>query len=249
MKTLMTFLLLALTVTAMPPTLAADPIALDLDHPSRTDAEKARDRHRLPGETLAFFGLRDDMRVIELFPGGGWYTKLLAPYLADNGTLYVAMGTDRVEKKLNEPGLDKVVPTGKVYGFEKTDAPGYIYAVERLDFEQTDVDMVLTFRNAHNLDAAARMTLNRAVFDALRPGGIYGIVDHTKRHMEGIKPRTWRRTDPVEIIKEAIDSGFEFVGYTDLHARPEDELIYDTRHDSLVNETDRYTLKFRKPAQ
>jgi predicted methyltransferase len=107
--------------------------------------------------------------------------------------------------------------------------------------------MVLTFRNAHNLNSAARTSLNRAVFAALKPGGIYGVVDHTKRHMQGIKKWTWRRSDPVQIIHEAILAGFEFVDYSDIHARPEDELLYDTRHDSLINETDRFTLKFRKP--
>ena len=223
------------------------PPNLNLDHPSRSAKEKSRDPNRLPRETLGFFGLQDDMRVIELFPGGGWYTKLLGPYLADKGKLYIALGTEDLEVKLEALGLEKVVATGSIENFKKTDAPGYIFSVDSIDLKETDVDMVLTFRNAHNLDSAARMTLNRAVFAALKPGGIYGVIDHTKRHMQGIKKWTWRRTDPVQIIHEAIVAGFEFVGYSDIHARPEDELLYDTRHDSLANESDRYTLKFRKP--
>ena len=76
-------------------------VKLELNQPSRSAEEKGRDRNRLPRETLGFFGLRDDMRVIELFPGEGWYTRLLAPFLAENGILYVAMGTGRVEEQLN----------------------------------------------------------------------------------------------------------------------------------------------------
>ena len=222
-------------------------VKLELNQPSRSAEEKGRDRNRVPRETLGFFGLRDDMRVIELFPGEGWYTRLLAPFLAQNGTLYVAMGTGRVEEQLNTPGLSKVVPTGKVVNFTKTDSPGYIYSVDSIDFEQTGVDMVLTFRNAHNLDSAGRISLSEAAFAALKPGGVFGVVDHTKRHMEAFSKATWRRTDPVQIIKEALAAGFEFVDYSDLHARPEDGLEFDTRHESLVNESDRYTLKFTKP--
>ena len=107
--------------------------------------------------------------------------------------------------------------------------------------------MILTFRNAHNFTAETRARLNKAAFAALKPGGVYGIVDHTKRHMEPLGDWTWRRLDPVMVILEAVQAGFIFEAYSDLHARQEDELKYDTRHDSLVNESDRFTLKFRKP--
>ena len=222
-------------------------INLNLNHPSRSDEEKARDKNRMPRETLAFFGLKDDMRVIELFPGGGWYTKLLGPFLAEKGALFIALGTEDLAPNLEKFGLDKVRATGTMENFTKIDAPGYIFSVDSIDLQQSDIDMVLTFRNAHNLDSAARMTLNLAVFAALKPGGIYGVIDHTRRHMEELKKWTWRRTDPVQIIKEALDAGFELVNYSNIHRRPEDELLYGTHHESLVNETDRYTLKFRKP--
>ena len=75
----------------------------------RTEAEMARDRNRRPVETLTFFGLQDDMRVIELLPGGGWYTKILAPVLKEKGELYVAIGTGNVERNLlQQPGFEDV---------------------------------------------------------------------------------------------------------------------------------------------
>lgn len=220
---------------------------LKLDFPARTADEIARDVNRKPAETLAFFGIRDDMTVVELFPGSGWYTKVLGAYLAKKGKLYVALGTERVADKLEGFGLSGVEVIGKTEGFEKTDQPGFIFSVTAVDLGVRDVDMVLTFRNAHNFTSDARAKLNRAAFDALKPGGVYGIIDHTQRHMAPFTAEAWRRVDPVQIIKEALAAGFEFVDYSTLHARPEDNLKHDTRHESLVNESDRFTLKFRKP--
>lgn len=237
-------LLLATSLVGAEQTKALD---LQLDHSSRSEKEQMRDQHRMPAETLAFFGLKSDMRVIELFPGGGWYTKLLGPYLEKDGTLYIALGTEDLVPKLSELGLSKVIATGDMQNFDRTDAPGYIFSIDSIDFQQENVDMVLTFRNAHNLNSEARTKLNRAAFSALKAGGIYGVIDHNRRHMEGLKKATWRRTDPVQIIAEAGAVGFKFVGYSTLHARPEDTLEHDSRHESLVNESDRYTLKFRKP--
>jgi predicted methyltransferase len=109
--------------------------------------------------------------------------------------------------------------------------------------------MVLTFRNVHNMTPNARAMLNKAVFEALRPGGVYGIVDHTRRHNEPTSPENWRRIDPVVVIKEALDAGFVFDAFSDLHYRVDDELRYDSQASSLAGYSDRFTLKFRKPAR
>lgn len=214
----------------------------------RSDEDRARDANRRPVETLEFFGLRDDMTVVELIPGQGWYTKILGPVLKEKGKLYVSVGTSRLEPKIDEYGLtDLLEITGKVEGFVKKEMPGFIFDIASVDLGVTDVDLVLTFRNVHNLSPEARKLINQAVFKALKPGGVYGVIDHTKRHMEPFTAVTWRRVDPVMIIKETVDAGFEFVDYSDIHARAEDSLEYDTRHESLTNESDRFTLKFRKP--
>lgn len=218
-----------------------------LDHSSRTAEEKARDINRKPVETLSFFGLEENMRVLELLPGLGWYTKILAPSLNDEGQLFIAVGTERLAPQLNTLGLKDVVVTGQVDNFHKTDLPGSIFSFDSVDLGVSNLDMVLTFRNAHNLTDEARLKLNQAVFKALKPGGIYGIVDHTRRHMQPLKAENWRRVDPVQIIKEVEAAGFDFVDYSDLHSRPEDDLQGDTKQDSLPNESDRFTLKFRKP--
>ena len=94
---------------------------------------------------------------------------------------------------------------------------------------------------------AARGAVNRAVFRALKPGGVFGMIDHTKRHMEVYDEERWRRMDPVQIIKEAVAAGFIFEDYSNLHSRPAYELLYYSTDDSIEGDSDRFTLKFRKP--
>ena len=213
----------------------------------RPEADAARDRNRRPLETLQFFGLQDDMRVLELLPGGGWYTRVLAPVLADNGKLYVALGTGRVEENiLPLPGFDKVEVLETNANIHRPDG-ARLYAMDDFDFGVSDLDMVLTFRNVHNFGYEGRMLMHQKSFDALKSGGVYGIVDHTRRHMERDDPENRRRIDPVLVIKEAQEAGFEFVDYSDLHFRADDELEYEVGRRSVSGNTDRFTFLFRKP--
>jgi predicted methyltransferase len=110
-----------------------------------------------------------------------------------------------------------------------------------------DADMVLTFRNYHNFGAEGRAAMNMAAFKALKPGGIYAVVDHTRRHMEGDNDENRRRIDPVLAIKEIQATGFELVDYSTQHFRPDDELRYEVGRKTVTGNTDRFTLKFRKP--
>ncbi len=212
----------------------------------RTQAEKDRDRNRMPVQTLEFFGLRDDMKVIELLPGGGWYTKILAPVLRDNGELYVAIGTGRVKDSLlGESGFDRVKVIAEDAKVERK--PGdRLYSLEMDGLGVKKADMVLTFRNYHNFSESGRRAMNEAVWDALKPGGIYAVVDHTRRHMQGENDENRRRIDPVLAIKEIQDAGFILVDYADLHYRLDDELVYEVGRRSVSGNTDRFTLKFKK---
>jgi predicted methyltransferase len=213
----------------------------------RHDGESDRDMERKPVATLEFFGLRDDMRVLELVPGSGWYTAILAKVLAENGELYVAIGERFLgDRLLQLEGKLEVVGQGIVFERDESQ-PGFVGNLQNVELGVDKLDMVLTFRNVHNISKPSRAELNKAVFDALEPGGIYGIIDHTRRHMAPVTGETWRRADPVEIIEEVLDAGFEFVDYSDLHYRADDELRYDTLRPSIDRFSDRFTLKFRKP--
>lgn len=214
---------------------------------ARPQADRNRDKNRKPLETLNFFGLKDDMRVLELIPGGGWYTRVLAPVLADNGKLYVALGTRRVkEGVLNEPGFEQVELLETRDNLHRPEGSRY-YTLDDFEFNVTGLDMVVTFRNLHNFDTASRAKVNSQVFKALRRGGLYGVVDHTKRHMEPPDGENRRRIDPVLVIKEMLDQGFEFVDFSDLHFRADDELEYEVGRRSVSGNTDRFTMLFRKP--
>ncbi len=214
---------------------------------SRPAADRERDRNRMPLQTLKFFGLEDDMRVLELLPGGGWYTRVLAPVLADDGKLYVAIGTNRVkEDVLGEPGFENVEVIESGDNLRRPEGSRH-YVVDDVDFGVKGLDMALTFRNLHNFGPEDRAKINQAVFNALKSGGLYGVVDHTRRHMEWDNNENRRRIDPVLVIKELLDIGFEFVAYSDLHFRADDELEYEVGRRSVTGNTDRFTLLFRKP--
>lgn len=213
----------------------------------RPEKDVVRDANRLPVETLSFFEFNRKMTVVELLPGGGWYTRLLAPVLHDEGKLYVAYGTDYIEKDLlKEKGFDKVAVTAKgSKTYRPENAPHYL--LENAELPMTNADMVLTFRNYHNFGPQGRKAMNDAAFKALKSGGIYGVVDHTRRHMEPDSSLNRRRIDPVLAIKEIEAAGFEFVDYSPLHYRPADDTTLEVGHVGVTGKTDRWTLKFRKP--
>ncbi len=246
MRILFATLLCAFSVTAHAGDIDAK-VEAALAAESRPEADTVRDRNRRPLETLNFFGLEEDMRVLELIPGGGWYTRVLAPTLAENGQLYVAIGTGRVEEGvLTEPGFEDVIVLDTNDNIRRPEGSRF-YALDEFEFGVSDLDMVLTFRNVHNFDAEARNIMNSAVFASLKPGGLYGVVDHTRRHMEPLDNENRRRIDPVLVVKEMLDVGFEFVGFTDLHYRADDELEYEVGRRSVSGNTDRFTFLFRKP--
>ena len=164
MRLLITTVLLSLSYGA----LAADEIDMQVEAAlaaeSRPQADRDRDRNRMALHTLKFFGLKDDMRVLELLPGGGWYTRVLAPVLAENGKLYIALGSGRVE--------ENILPTA---GFEKVEAlptnenlhrpeGSRFYVMDDFEFGVSDLDMVLTFRNQHNFGAEGRNVMNTQVW-------------------------------------------------------------------------------------
>ena len=213
----------------------------------RTDKDKERDRNRRPVSTLKFMGLKDDMKVVELIPGGGWYTKLLAPTLKEKGKFYLAYGTSRVEKSLIQANKDfaQVAVVAEESKLFRKDGAKF-YSLENADLGLNNIDMVLTFRNYHNFDFEGRKAMNDAAWNALKVGGIYGVVDHTRRHMQANDGENRRRIDPVLAIKEIQDAGFMLVDYSDLHYRLDDELRYEVGRKSVTGNTDRFTFKFIK---
>lgn len=242
---------LGLSLLMLPALAAADwesakaKIEAAMEAEIRTEAERDRDRNRRPVQTLEFFGFHDDMKVVELIPGGGWYTKILAPVLAEDGEYYAALGTSRIAGLADQPGFENMSIVGEDSRlFREEGARTLSLETDGLGVE--DADMVLTFRNYHNFGAEGRAAMNKAAYDALKPGGIYAVVDHTRRHMQPDDPENRRRIDPVLAIKEIQDAGFKLVDYATLHYKPDDELRYEVGRASVTGNTDRWTLKFIK---
>ncbi|MFK8029630.1 MAG: class I SAM-dependent methyltransferase [Gammaproteobacteria bacterium] len=240
----------ALLLTLSPNASAQDTLeqkleaALSAD--SRPDGHKERDRNRRPIDTLKFFQLKDDMKVVELLPGSGWYTRILAPVLREKGELHVGIGTSRVEKLKSEEGFDKINVLDFDIDFDRS-GPFGTNNVTPFSLPVKRVDLALTFRNMHNFTPEARKIVNEAVFKSLKRGGLYGVVDHTQRHMEPMTRESRRRIDPMVVVKEVLDAGFELVDFSDLHYKPDDELRYEVGRKSVTGNTDRFTILFRKP--
>jgi predicted methyltransferase len=244
-------------------------IAKALAGAHRSDANRARDQYRRPRQTLEFFGLRQDMTVMEIWPGaGGWYAEILAPVLRDKGR-YVAAGWDpKSEVKFVQDGIkafqSKLDANPAIYGKTQVTALQLPNAVEPVP--PGSVDMVLTFRNLHNWmgrEGAATAML-KAAYDALKPGGILGVVDHRANPSAPVDPAAKsgyvNEQYAVDLVKSV---GFEFVGASEVNANPADTKDYeqgvwtlpptyrlgdrDRSRYAAIGESDRFTLKFRKP--
>ncbi|GAB5414465.1 MAG: class I SAM-dependent methyltransferase [Congregibacter sp.] len=239
--------------------------ALSGEH--RLAANAARDAHRHPRETLEFFGLREDMTVVELSPGGGWYTEVLAPVLKDNGAYFAAHNAPNgsaYSRRSLGAYLQKLGENNDVYSnvTVTTLAPPESVAIAPAG----TADMVLAFRNVHSwmrADALAEAFI--AAYDALKPGGVFGVVQH--RAKDGRDVEMSKKTGYVTedyVIAAAKSVGFELAGRSEVNANPKDtadypkgvwELPPGLRGDAAtraareaVGESDRMTLKFVKPA-
>lgn len=213
--------------------------------PHRNDADKARDDNRQPAKALAFFGLKEDMKVIEFLPGAGWYSKILAPILKDSGELYIVgshRGIKNLDSLLAAPPMKntKKVPINIQWNKDH-------YALDDVDFSINDADMVLNIRMYHAFNDEGKAKINAAAYQALKPGGSYVIVDHTRRHMEEETPELNRREDPVDVILGVQKAGFILEKYSAMFYKPDDELRYEVGRKSVAGNTDRFSLIFKKP--
>lgn len=220
--------------------------ALAMDH--RSEENRARDDNRDPVEAMRFCGLRDDMTVIEFGPGGGWYTEILGPVLRQHGRLFIVYKDAWMEK------LDPLLARDFMSAVRKHpidlswNAEGKHFVIPPFSYDVTGADLALNIREYHNLDRDSAANLNRATYDALRPGGHYCIIDHTRRHMEPRTDENRRRADPVQVVLEVQAAGFELAGSADIFFKPDDELRYEVGRKSVTGNTDRFSLLFRKPA-
>jgi predicted methyltransferase len=245
---------------------AADPaLAAVVADPGRTATFVARDKARHPVEELTFFGLKPSMTVVELWPGGGYWTEILGRYLSKGGgTYYVA---------LNEPGdpeEDKGVERWRTRMAAQTPAIGTLHETvlgpNHVDIAPAgSADLVLTFRNLHNwMDGGYADKAIAACFTALKPGGMLGIEEHRGRDDKPQDPKAKdgyvRQDYTIALAKKA---GFVFVGSSPINANPKDTKDWvdgvwtlpptlsqgdkDRDRYLAIGEADNYVLEFKKP--
>jgi predicted methyltransferase len=239
-------------------------LAAAVTNPGRTPANVARDNYRHPAQTLAFFGVTPTQSVIEITPSGGWYTEILAPYLAAHGS-YTAAGPD----PKSSPGAaasvvkfnEKLAADPKLYGKVKIAE----FTKTGLNTPAGTADVVLTFRNIHNMYIGGFAPAAFAAFyTALKPGGTLGIVEH--RLPESMPDAMQDNSGYMKtstVVKLAEAAGFKLAAKSEINANPKDTHDHpkgvwtlpptyelgdtDKAKYAAIGESDRMTLRFVKP--
>lgn len=248
---------------------SSDPLAQAVASPSRTESYRARDVYRHPLQTLKFFGIRPDMTVVEIWPSGGWYTEILAPYLHDQGKYYAAGSAASL------PDASDATRQSVADYQQRLDAdPARYSAVSVTEFRPPlrmeicppgSADLVLTFRNVHNWIAGGyEQEAFNAFYAALKPGGVLGVEEHRAKPyttLEQTKKTGYVNESYVKAL--AANAGFRFVAESPVNVNRKDTKDYpegvwtlpptytlgdkDKAKYDAIGESDRMTLKFIKP--
>jgi predicted methyltransferase len=246
-------------------------LASAVDNPARSPKFVARDEARHPVDELAFFGVTPQSTVVEIWPGGGYWTEILAPFLHDRGVYYVALqgkggseAADPEADKLNALFRSKIEGDKAAYGNVITTALGF--GQDEIA-PAGSVDFVLTFRNLHNwLEQGFAPQALAAFYRALKPGGVLGIEDHRGQRDAPQDPKAvdgYVRQDYAIALAEK--AGFTFVDSSEIDANPKDTANWpkgvwtlpptfalgdqDRAKYAAIGEADNFVLKFRRPTQ
>lgn len=230
---------MAACATAQPaaaPALAADP--------ARPEADVTRDAKRKPAEMVAFAGIKPGMKVVDLNPGGGYFTRIFSKVVGPSGKVYAAAGPGRD----GAPPAVNAVATNAAYTNVTvvTLSPQVTYTTPEL------VDVVWTSRNYHDFRNPTRnvdmLAMNKAIFASLKPGGIYIVLDHAAAAGTGADiPGTLHRISPDLVKQDVLAAGFQFVGDSNALVNPADDLNKRVFEESAPDISSQFILKFRKP--
>jgi predicted methyltransferase len=249
---------------------AAAKLKQAIESPQRAPENRARDVWRHPQETLLFFGIEPEMQVLELWPGGAWYTEILAPFLAPAGKLAVTNfdpkgPADEPATRYAKELADKLASDPARFGAVEVvsiDPPSKLVLGEAGRY-----DLVVTFRNNHGwINNGYHDAVYAEVFRVLKPGGVMGVVQH--RAKAGADPVASAKTGYVPeayVIAAAERAGFQLAGRSEVNANPKDTKDHpegvwtlpptyrlgdvDRAKYQAIGESDRMTLKFVKPAR
>jgi predicted methyltransferase len=222
-------------------------IAAAIADPARPDKDKERDADRKPAECIAFAGVKPGDKVADLVPGRGYFTKIFAKVVGPKGWVYAYFPSD----------IDAIYAKNKLTMPPPSDPNfpnvSFIHAPVAKFVAPEKLDVVWTSQNYHDLHdkffgPADLTAVNKSVFDALKPGGVYVVLDHVAETGSGLRDTdTLHRIDPAIVKKEVEAAGFKFVGESDVLRNPADPhtaLVFDK---SIRGHTDQFIYKFRKP--
>jgi predicted methyltransferase len=243
-----------LTLTALRTSAASiipDNIAAAVADATRPDADKQRDADRKPAETLAYTGVKTGAHIAELLPGSGYFTRIFSKAVGSGGHVYALVPARSPDAPADTPDFAARV---KAIAAD----PNYAnVSVVVEPFSQlgvpAPVDLMWTSQNyhdLHNLPGLDVGVFNKMVFDDLKPGGIYLVLDHAAEAGSGERDtKTLHRIDPETVKKEVLAAGFEFVGSSNLLAQAGDSHSVKVFDPTVRGKTDQFILKFRKPGK
>src|SRR4051812_10031494 len=245
----------AICIATLASTASAKPVAVPkaiaaaVADPARPQADRDRDADRKPAETIAFAGLKPGQRIADLLPGGGYFTRIFSAVVGPKGEV-IAVATP---KRPDAPP-DRPEPSAAVRAISAD--PHYknvnvsVEKIAELKLPEK-LDMVWTSQNYHDVHNVKDIDVgafNKAVFESLKPGGIYIVIDHPTEKGAGFTATsTLHRSDPEAVKSEVMAAGFQFAGSSDVIANPADDHKTAVFEKGLHDKTDRYVLKFRKP--
>jgi predicted methyltransferase len=225
--------------SALPPYIAAA-----IADSARPAADTARDADRKPGPTLAFAGVKPGMKVLELAPGKGYYTRLLSAAVGPTGKVFSVSSEPKpgappppVQAIAADPHFSNVTPVVK-----KVADP--LVLPDKVDLVWTSQN----YHDFHNIPDVDIATINKRAFDALRPGGIYLVLDHSAQAGSGARDtNTLHRIDEDTVKQEVEAAGFKFVGESNILRNKADTRTAKVFDPSIQGHTDQFILKFSKP--
>lgn len=223
-------------------------IAAALSDPSRPAADMVRDNDRHPGEVLAFAGVKPGAKVADLIPGGGYFTRIFAKAVGPRGRVYAYVPDELTKLAKREPAVNAIArdPAYSNVTVILNTLPNFA-APEKLD-------LVFTAQNYHDMHdkfmgPADLSVVNRQIFKALKPGGVYLVIDHSAEAGSGLRnTEDLHRIDSAVVKSEVTAAGFVFEGESKVLRDPADGRKVNVFDPSIRGKTDQFVYKFRKPA-
>ncbi|MBI5450621.1 MAG: class I SAM-dependent methyltransferase [Gammaproteobacteria bacterium] len=227
---------------------AQDQIAAAIADPARPDTDRAQDAERKPLAVLTFTGIKPGDRVADFIPGGGYVTRLFSTIVGQHGHVYAVVPEELFGMRKNADAAVAAIAADPHYANVTVIKP----AVNAFKAPET-LDVVWTSMNYHDLHdsffgPADLAKVNKAIFDALKPGGLYVIVDHAAAPGSGLRDtETLHRIDAATVKAEVLAAGFELAGQSDALLNADDDHSAKVFDPAIRGKTDKFLFKFRKP--